>query len=584
MRPPSAFPDFRTYLRFLIMTNPALVEKGRKDAQRIRTEVLASLRPRSHKRLRKAEALSALLKLTEQLEHRLSILIKQNSVQWWLAIGRKLPLELFFPRFNMFSSLTQARWTFDRAIIKFGRKKASDIDYSANNTSAPIFSFDDLERFFCALFLAWHIYGLATCYRRVSKGAAFGTSPEECVAPPSLNRLMGLFDQRRELNGDLLAVFGSSSHFPMRETDSGPAKEPFVLLSIAHNDYLSALTTPTSFEWGYLSLGRVQDAVRFWTDLGIRLRGFTPSELIALLSGLCWSRWAPTTVHQSTTIAQMFRDLETNAYTAVRQGAIESDLNYYCRHIGPSFIPAPQKVLLARDAIHRFVATFSSRQLIDIHYGVNSPLIIKQGGVDLIDWLAASSFIYRWVAELTLTERMKVGTLRGLLFEEEVRLYLKRYLKGPAVFWPPRRKIRNQEKQMRDVDLAIILEDVMFLVECKIRLGLDIPVGKISVLERKEQWDASLTKSALTWLRQVDETADALARGRRTIDGHVLPRTIRFIVPLVCSPTVAYIPSHDPQYFLTSSIPRVCTPKELLKILTGDLSATLGCPAVLKLA
>jgi hypothetical protein len=544
------------------------------------------------KRLGKAQALQRLLELAAKLEERLDTLVSRHSVRWWLSIARKVPLEVFVSS-PMYSTLVQIRWTFDRAIVKYGNTSSEDIAPGEGGSWGPaLYSSEDLERFFYAFYLAEELYYVASCYRRISKGAGlrFSEDTYECKAPPEVEKLMRLFDERKQRYGDLLDVFGSPYEVGNATSARPASDETLVPLAgfVAVSD--NSDTTIGAFRPVYLSLNRVREAVQLWDDLGIRIRGFEPSTLLIMFSALCLSRWAPgrEVEYQSRISHLMLRDLTVNAYSTVSQGAVASDLKYYLRHIGRLLTPDLQgKALGDIDAlVGRFLAEFSARRPVDVHYGINSPLVIEQESVDVVDWLAAMLFIRSWIGELTRSERSKVGTLRGILFESKVRAYLERRADNGPVFWPPRGTPRSEAERARrrDVDLAVIVGDVMVLIECKVKLGPEGARPGISALERGEQWQWSLWKASLKWLRQVDETAIALGTGRATTDGHTLPAAIRFVIPTVCSPVVTYVGEDDPKYFLAPGLPRVCTPRELVEFLKQGPSIALNSPAVHRVA
>jgi hypothetical protein len=284
----------------------------------------------------------------------------------------------------------------------------------------------------------------------------------------------------------------------------------------------------------------------------------------------------------------MLRDLAVNAYSTVLHGAVEDDQKYYMMHICEFQTPALYKNKPGDidSLVRRFLAEFGDRRSLDVHYGTNRPIFVRQESVDLIDWLAVWPSIKGWTGELTLSERTKVGTLRGIMFESKVRAFLERQLGAALTFWPPRERPRSEPERLRrrDVDLAVILDDVIVLVECKVKIGKEAAVTNVSPLEHQEEWQRSLWKGARKWLSQVDETASALATVYDTEDGYTLPPSIRCVVPVVCSPIVAYIGMTDPEYFLTPNIPRVCTPRELVELLKLGTSIALNCPAVHKVA
>ena len=87
-------------------------------------------------------------------------------------------------------------------------------------------------------------------------------------------------------------------------------------------------------------------------------------------------------------------------------------------------------------------------------------------------------------------------------------------------------------------------------------------------------------KDNIAWLNQVDGLADKLARNSHG-DNFALPSDIRYIVPVVCSPSVEPLVSLEEKDMATPSLPRILTPLELVDLLESeDLSTVIANPHV----
>jgi len=171
----------------------------------------------------------------------------------------------------------------------------------------------------------------------------------------------------------------------------------------------------------------------------------------------------------------------------------------------------------------------------------------------------------------------KVGQLRGNDFENEVHKYLKQNIPNFQP-WICHRKLQFFSRLERDIDVSFSVGQTLFVVECK---AFSVPPafdrGEISALQtRKEKLDAAL--------RQADTLCELLCKERKG-KNFELPRAITHIVAIAASPFPEYIPKKSDRYFLTTHIPRVCTPNEIAEFVKHfRISAYSSKPFVWKIS
>lgn len=202
-------------------------------------------------------------------------------------------------------------------------------------------------------------------------------------------------------------------------------------------------------------------------------------------------------------------------------------------------------------------------------------LLLRVPGGLLTDHSAVPALLESIFSELSARVSIhgQIGQLRGDDFENEVEKYLRLNI---ADFqpWVCHRKLKFLSGLERDIDVSFLLGRMLFVVECKaFSVSPAFDRGEISALETREE---KLNDA----LNQVDTLCELLSKERKG-KNFELPRSVAHIIAIVASPFPEYIPKGGDQYFLTHSIPRVCTPEEIAEFVKQfRLSAYLSKPFI----
>lgn len=202
-------------------------------------------------------------------------------------------------------------------------------------------------------------------------------------------------------------------------------------------------------------------------------------------------------------------------------------------------------------------------------------LLLPASGGFLTDHSAIPAVLASIFSELALLTSSdgKVGQIRGDDFQNEVEKHLNTNIPD-AEPWICHRKVQFLPGLERDIDVSFWSGNVLFVVECK---AFGVPPAfdrgePVALQTRKEKLDAALSK--------IDSLCELLSMERKGRNFE-LPAKVTHIVSIVASPFPEYIDSKSDRYFLIPSIPRVCTPEEIVKFIRQfRLSTFLGKPFV----
>ena len=206
-------------------------------------------------------------------------------------------------------------------------------------------------------------------------------------------------------------------------------------------------------------------------------------------------------------------------------------------------------------------------------------LLLRVPGGILTDHSAIPALLESFFSELSSRASIdgQIGQIRGDDFENEVEKYLRLNI---ADFqpWICHRKLEFLSGLERQIDVSFLRGQVLFVVECK---AFSVPPafdrGETSALETREE------KLNIA-LNQTDTLCELLSKECKG-KNFELPQAVTHIIAIVASPFPEYIPKRDDRYFLTRSIPRTCTPKEIAEFVKYfRLSTYLSKPFIWKIS
>lgn len=184
----------------------------------------------------------------------------------------------------------------------------------------------------------------------------------------------------------------------------------------------------------------------------------------------------------------------------------------------------------------------------------------------LFDWSLVRQCIVKSITAFGATWGRE-ATLKGKEFEEALGDYFSRHAHefSAEVVWRgrgARTRLRPPRGASRDVDLALRIDDCLLLIEIKSHHANSdlIFVGDPDELDKR--WETIRLD-----LDQIDVTARVLAAAPKG-KNYSIPSAVKYIIALVCAPHPEWIASSDPRYWLYDDLPRVCTPEELMEVVT----------------
>jgi hypothetical protein len=167
--------------------------------------------------------------------------------------------------------------------------------------------------------------------------------------------------------------------------------------------------------------------------------------------------------------------------------------------------------------------------------------------------------------------RGRTGQTKGEDFEAEVAGHLRASIPESGVVWQSDVIARTSSEE-REVDVAIIVDETLFILECKAHaVHPAFDRGEADALERRKDLNVQA-------LDQADSLAAFLAANPNGNDYHI-PENVRHIVSAAVSPFPEYIDTKTDYWFLTERIPRVCTPEEIVSFISSfEVADHMGRP------
>lgn len=117
----------------------------------------------------------------------------------------------------------------------------------------------------------------------------------------------------------------------------------------------------------------------------------------------------------------------------------------------------------------------------------------------------------------------------------------------------------------RQIDASFVVGDTLFVVECK-AFSQNPRIDQGDYVALKGRWE----KLHKDYLKQVRTLKDFIQE-HRAEPSVAVPSEVTSFEHVVCTTAVEWIPSRDPELWLTKTIPRICTPAELIQAMQTRL-------------
>lgn len=174
----------------------------------------------------------------------------------------------------------------------------------------------------------------------------------------------------------------------------------------------------------------------------------------------------------------------------------------------------------------------------------------KSIGIDLTYFIIMISEILRQINISSKTKEIK-----GLKYENNLYNFISNRLPSLEKLFKPNKKITLDEKDITDIDLSYIINDVGFIIECK---GYAQTIK--CILGEKKEVDYRWTDFDEFYIK-LDDVCKILSDNPKG-DNYEIPKKVKKIIPIICSSAVEFL--FEIKSYLNPDIPNICTPLELL--------------------
>lgn len=615
------------------MKRSEFMKSYKNTARRIQSEVLRNVPFNCVLDGREAESL--LLLHMEKLEQEIEKLCSTHSKYYWLFLSRRI-----FPsmpeQVTRSSTLHLHRSTFNLALLKYGNSEqgdefamvpaSSDLreyingeqpysgetvedwamppteidDDQLQNALQPIIipkqlSVAEAVRIYQIEYLSFDYYMISATLRRLWKGGKLvvvGGTYAHVVLPASVEALVGLYDDRAKYGG-LLGKFGTLSGPDILQEEERP--DEFVIVVPFPN--VERENVPLVFPGEEFFDGKVRGPIypevnpHNFVPVPVSLRPFyeklclfreailspfqfSPEEIVALLIALS-RQYASIWVRNIPSRYNFFQ----RGYTLI---SLHVEFQRYLAHLyrdayqhlfgDVSVEQATSSYEKLMDWLTYKEEDFSS---IDLWNRTGVRLLLPTEGTLIFDQSAIPAVLDSIFSELSLVAITDgaIGQVRGDDFERDVEKYLKANIHDFHP-WMCRSTLEFSSGVQREVDVSFLVGEALFVVECK---SFSIPPaferGEPNALQaRKEKIDTAID--------QVDSLSELISR-EPSGKNFKVPEAVTHILSMVASPFPEYLDNRSDRYFLTPTLPRVCTPEEIAEFVEQfQLAAYVSKPFV----
>ena len=505
-------------------------------------------------------------------------LLAGHSRFFWLQLTRRWPPDPIGDS-TVWTTMLYRR-IFILAVLKHGSVPTKDelVELSAGDATQIVpakITDQDVLDLAAVEYLAYEFNHAASAFRRVGKGAALTVVDGDlrALADEELQSLITSLDRRVSEYGSLSGPYGASVETDLPADVEG-GDTPLVALDLVVNaggssaDALAGFAKlrfeqPTNYVPHPIGLDPVREAlVRFEADM-TALIGVSPDALLGTIHGL--------SIHTLTAMRQDARigaQLFTTGYLPFSYG---EHYDGVCKNVGRwvqywwtakrgESIDHDEATQIATEAFEAL--TYSADDLAAIDLWTRSPfrLLIADGDKVIFDYSAIGEVLSELFARVGFIPN-DPDAIKGTAFETEVIRLAETH--GFSTWRTG--GITGEDGAKREIDASFIVGATLFLIECKaFSQNPRIELGDFAALQdRWKTLDSKYLKQARTLKEFIEQ---------RRADRHVaVPAEVTRFEYAVCSPAVEWIPNRSAELWLTDTIPRICTPAELIEVMASRL-------------
>jgi len=538
------------------------------------------------------EAWKRLRKYEQALQNEVRQRLVGHTRYFWLHLSRRsLPTR---EQDDDLHTATLGSLIFNLAIMKWGKDGADDVSWEDGNFGTPTWfpldiDYPDVLDMSQAYFLSLELSRVHAKMRSVAKGkrARVNDALEfELLPHEQVDAAIALYERRGQRYRSVFAMEGFATEFQL----SKEGKRPFVWWP---RDNWEEIKAKEAMEWWRLYMldipgwPNVSNFVllpihyepihQAFAYLGSDVRRYLGCDGVSLSAALYGLFLRSDYVcrkssGQALQIWQRGYGVHQGRDSLVDQVAEFTQLA--ARKLGQDV--AVDDATQAADRLLRH-ATYQEPDFKRIDLWERGPvkLILDLEDLLIIDYTMLPLFLCHLFRNLT-SRGGSLGNKRGKAFEKHVREIVAEEV-GEGALWRCEKKLHPTTEKgdatPRDIDVSFTRGEALFVIECGSKVvsaGYD--QGRPEDIERRKE-DVIRRK-----LRQADSLAEMLV-AHPTGANYSLPEGTQCIISLACSPFTEYIDEFNDYYMLTDSIPRICTPPELVQFIkTFDIRSHIGKP------
>lgn len=303
----------------------------------------------------------------------------------------------------------------------------------------------------------------------------------------------------------------------------------------------------------------VFQALRFLGPEFEKRLGFTVQQLEAFIVALCSSR-----LHQCLQSMRTRYQMLNVGYFVIMTSEIEGLLDrlalpYYATcHLRFGFstteAEAKGEVMAIMNAL-----TYTEQACYSVDLWDRRParLFIPLPMGVVCDLAAIPSVLQHLVADFSSLSG-DVGSEKGDCFELEV---MKLASEHDLTLWECQKMLRC-ECGDRQIDVSVVKGKTLFILECK-ATGMNPLTLRGEIRRLDERWDEMV--------KHCDQASSLAAFLSENRSGHnyALPDNVTQIEWAVVVPGAEWIPTAEEHFWFTDSVPRICAPEEILRLMDG---------------
>lgn len=537
-------------------------------------------------------SIESLTSLQNNIEEKMASIISKKSIYYWVHLYRRIGVESSFHGESL-QTLLYYRTILEIAFKKYGATVIGDellivkdnnkdvrIDEIANglykkaceqyglptNPNVDIgiclknFDEDSLLEIYTLERLAFEYWYTTACIRRLHKGGtlvynfAFPDNPPYSVfAKPELEKLMKSYDKRFEKYEEVITSNGiissekQSSHeymvYPQYNIHRYSFEDypQYKIFNLPISDDVGFQKFIPNFVWTDFDFEYYYDVHSHLSEVFFEKYNYSFESFVCTMYLILYANWSNANGDAVKACAALKRAYQHWESIDAFKATIVSIYNRIKDNIGFHLDISELNV------IFNDLMLPESREKIWLSSCGPQYLIFEADNKIVVDYNVVANILFQRMHFLQTDDDKK-----GHLFEDILidRLKDKEYR-----LWEYQKELTHDDGSSKEIDLSFILGNYLFIGELKCNtMSLAYINGDLKSLEHRKD-------KMLKAIKQVDELAIWLKK-HPTGTNYQIPEQICGIVPFVVSPFTEYIWDNTEELWLTSQIPRVCTPKE----------------------